>query len=329
MLKILKKIIKKILRKLSLIPEPPPKPPADISLWTRAKDRLVPQAWPQYSSSFKIDKGDKIFTIGSCFARNIEEHLITLGFDVPMLAFKAPKNEWPHRPNGILNKYSPTAIFQELAWCEQIHLKGNEVSFNDIEKLLYPCDNGYYIDMHIDGFVPVSKERALARRQEIYDVFSHAFSCQVCIITLGLVEVWYDLENSLFIQRAPSKEMQPDAKRFKFIRLNYNECYDFIQKAISLIKKYSPQCKFLITTSPVPLTKTFTGQDIIIANTYSKSVLRAVAGEIVAQNTLIDYFPSFENVTLTKDWAIYEKDMIHVDDGFVKKIVEGLIEHYL
>jgi len=299
------------------------------STWKDAKNRLIPEAWPEYTPSFKIDKSDKIFTIGSCFARNIEEHLLRLGYDVPMMSFSVPKSEWLYRPNGILNKYSPPSILNELRWCERIRAKGGKVYFKDIKKLMFQCENGDLIDLHIGGYVPVKQNRALSRRQEIYDVFLNVFSSQVVIVTLGLVEVWYDTKNGLFIQRLPSNEMDREKGRFKFIRLNYKDCYDNVARSISLIRKHNPECKFIITTSPVPFKKTFTADDVIVANTYSKSVLRAVCGEIVTEIRGVDYFPSYENVTLTKDWSIYEQDMQHVSDEFVKKIVEKLVERYL
>jgi hypothetical protein len=302
----------------------------DYSAWSGAKNRLIPEVWPEFFPSFKIDKNDKIFTIGSCFARNIEDYLANLGYNIPMKSFFVPKEECPNlkRPNGILNKFSPTAIFQEINWCDQIYSEGGNVTFKNIEKFLYICSDELVIDTNIGCYAPVLKKRALKRRQEIYDVFSQIFSSQVVIMTLGLIEAWYDLEKNIFIQRVPNELMKNDRQRFKFIRLNYHDCYDYIQKSISLVRKYNPAGNFLITTSPIPLKLTFTNDDVIIANTYSKSVLRAVCGEIVEKNKLVDYFPSFESATLTKDWSAYKEDLRQIDDTFIKKIVDRLAGHY-
>jgi len=297
--------------------------------WGEARKRLRPEAWPGLIPSFKINKSEKVFAIGSCFARNIEELLVEFGHCVPMISFTVPKEERPYgRLRGILNKYSPAAIFQELSWCEAIYQRGGGVNPKDVEKLLYVCTDDRLIDLHIGGFIPVTRERAYARRQEIFHVFSQAFSAQVVVITLGLNEVWYDCKNDLYIHMAPGKVMSLDSGRFQFRRLHYAECYDFVQRSISLIRKHNPRCKFLITTSPVPLSKTYTQEDVIIANTYSKSVLRAVCGEIVEKNSYVDYFPSYENVVLTKKWNIFQKDMRHVMRGFAKKIMRNLMEQY-
>ena len=47
----------------------------------------------------------------------------------------------------------------------------------------------------------------------------------------------------------------------------------------------------------MPLTATASGRHVLTATTYSKSVLRAVAGEAADRHEFVDYFPSFEIIT--------------------------------
>ena len=104
------------------------------SLWKKARDRLIDEVWPELNPSFRIQPGAKIFTTGSCFARNVEEFLHRLGFRIPTLDLKVPMEEYPARPNGILNKYTPAAIFQEIDWTRRIFQRG-EISRNRIARL--------------------------------------------------------------------------------------------------------------------------------------------------------------------------------------------------
>ena len=53
----------------------------------------------------------------------------------------------------------------------------------------------------------------------------------------------------------------------------------------------------LLTVSPVPLTATASGSHVLVSSTYSKSVLRAVAGDLCSECKHIDYFPSYEIIT--------------------------------
>ena len=48
----------------------------------RDGSRLYPLAAPSAKPSFRINKADKIFTIGSCFARNVEAALEDVGMEV-------------------------------------------------------------------------------------------------------------------------------------------------------------------------------------------------------------------------------------------------------
>lgn len=57
--------------------------------------------FPEFKPSFKLEPGASIFTIGPCFARNIEEVLLPLGFKLPTASFSVPKSEWPARQINI------------------------------------------------------------------------------------------------------------------------------------------------------------------------------------------------------------------------------------
>jgi tetratricopeptide (TPR) repeat protein len=299
------------------------------SLWKKARDRLIDEVWPELNPSFRIQPGAKIFTIGSCFARNIEEYLHQLGFRIPTLDFKVPTEEYPARPNGILNKYTPAAIFQEIDWTRRIFQRGGEITESDSALFLYECTDGSCIDTNLGGFIPVSKDRFFERRRQVYETFKEVFSANHVVITLGLVEAWFDQEKGIYIQESPiRKDFAGSRGRFAFQALTYSHCNQFIQNTIDAIRHFNNETKFLITTSPVPLSRTFTDKDVIIANTYSKSVLRTVAGDIAASNPYVDYFPSYESVMLTKSWHVWLPDLMHVTDAFVGKIVARLTDKY-
>src|SRR5688572_9518638 len=73
--------------------------------------------FPKLAPKFQITRGSKIFTIGSCFARNIEEKL--KGFILPTRSFSVPKSEWPYRSNGILNEFNPGTMVQRVELAER------------------------------------------------------------------------------------------------------------------------------------------------------------------------------------------------------------------
>jgi hypothetical protein len=298
--------------------------------WSEAGPRLLPQVWPAIAPSFVVPAGGTIFTIGSCFARNIEEHVARLGFRVPTLSFTVAEAERAGgRDNAMLNKYTPAAIQQEFAWTRRMLDKGGTVEAADVAELAFTCADGMQIDLQLGGFRPVSPERLVARRQALFDVFRQAFTADCVVVTLGLVETWHDDFTGLCIQQAPvTNGFRRSLDRFSFRRLDFATCRAQVQEAIDTVRAVNSSANFLITTSPVPLDRTFTRDDVITATMHGKSVLRAVCGEIVEANERVDYFPSYESVMLTRDWAVFQNDRRHVSDAFVGKIVLRLVDSY-
>ncbi|MDF3607027.1 GSCFA domain-containing protein [Paracoccus sp. DMF-8] len=78
---------------------------------SRDQDGLL---FPSVTPSFHLVPGQRIFTIGSCFARNVEDFLTD--FDVPTRRFSVQKSEWASRPNGLLNEYNAGTIAQRMIW---------------------------------------------------------------------------------------------------------------------------------------------------------------------------------------------------------------------
>jgi hypothetical protein len=67
--------------------------------------------------------------------------------------------------------------------------------------------------------------------------------------------------------------------------------------------------------------------DVIVANTQSKATLRAACAEVCARHDNVDYFPSYEDVSLSRR-RVWQKDMRHVTDWFVSRIVESMADNY-
>ncbi len=287
--------------------------------WSRASSRLEPEVWPEVTAKFRTPEKARVFTIGSCFARNIEDSLTALGYDLPTARFSVPREEYPKasRPNSILNKYTPPAIWQEIAWS----LSADSAATPQLRDLT----GSMVIDMELAGFVPIDGARARQRRREIYDLCQGLRTCDLVVITLGLIEAWYCKSTGRYIQEAPAThELMKQIDDFEFHCLDFAESYDYIRRAIDLVKHHNAGARFLITTSPIPMATTFSGDDVITANMYSKSVLRAVAGQIAQEDEAVAYFPSYESVILTKDWSVFQPDKLHVTKAFVGKIVERL-----
>ncbi|HVZ54227.1 MAG TPA: GSCFA domain-containing protein [Pseudolabrys sp.] len=290
-------------------------------------NRLEPECWPVMKPSFKLRPGAKIFTIGSCFARNIESHLADQGFDIPMKRFDFGSRSGADA-GGYMNKYTPAAIYQELRWAYDIMTRDGVVREEDVKPLFVEREDGHVYDLHTHSQKSETFETALERRQGIYQTFKEAFSSEAVVITLGMVETWWDEQSQLYVHTMPYLLTRNAMPRFRFERMNFMDCYQYLNKTLDLLDSTGRK-NYLITTSPVALARTFSEDDILIANTYSKSVLRAVAGQVVEERDNVDYFPSFESVMLTKQGYVWEDDLAHVSYNFVGRIMQRVSQFYV
>jgi hypothetical protein len=269
--------------------------------------------FPDGRPSFQVEPGATIFTIGSCFARNIEEHLG--GFRVPTLGFSAPQEEWPHRPNGLLNEYNAGTI------CQRIERAFAGEPAPD-ETLVQTADGGWADLLLLGGADVPTRERGLERRREIDDVYRELPTADLVIVTLGLVEAWYDRETKTFLNRLPPTILLPSG-RYELHVMDVYDVWPLLERAFRLLSEQ----QVVVTVSPVPLNATFSGEDAIVANGFSKAVLR-VCAQRLAKFSWIDYLPSYETV-VSGGTAVLHDDNIHVRDETVAAITSAALEGYV
>ena len=298
--------------------------------WPSVADSLKGEAWPQLHPSFRIRSGQTIFTIGSCFARNIERHLTALGCHVPMADFHLPPHEFHGAANGAMNKFHPPSFRQSLGWTAAIHDRDGKVTWADCAPMAYGFGDGRYFDLDIGATGAVTQERFIDRRQHIYDIFASVFTADCLMMTPGLIEAWRDRATGFYMHEPPTqKAMLADRDRWELEILSYEQCLQDLLAAIDTVRARNPGIKVLVTTSPVPMAATFSGQDILVANAESKAVLRAVCGTVTRLRPMTDYFPSYESATLSNPVGVWEPDRLHVASGFVGKIVSHMLDSYL
>ncbi len=298
--------------------------------WKDIAADLDSEFWPRVQPSFRIRPGENVFTIGSCFARNIEANLQALGCRVPMLDFRLPPDEYDGAPHAAMNRFHPPAFRQCLEWTAAIRDRDGVVRWADCEPLAFDLGERRWFDLDMATALAVPQQRFIERRQHIYDIFSHAFDAEAMMITPGLIEAWRDAKTGLYTYGAPNqKAMLQDPDRWQFEVLSYARCLEDMVATIDVVRARNPAVKILVTTSPVPLGVTFSGRDIAIANARSKAVLRTVCEEVVSLREQVDYFPSYEIVTLSNPARVWKSDRLHVTYDFIGKIVSYMLGHYL
>lgn len=261
---------------------------------------------------FKLEKGATVFASGSCFAREIELSLHERGLGV--LSW----NPTIDLPNSHFHRYNTFSMINDFHFAFNRNY-GPEF----VEKV-----GERYSDFSGYGFFD-SLNEAVATRQRVIDRHSLATNADVIILTLGLVEAWYDNKNEVYFNTPPYPLLRSTDGRLELRISGYEENLNAVQNIIHILSEINHKIKIILTVSPVPLSDTFSGQDVVVANTYSKSVLRTVAQDIADMHENVDYFPSYEMVMFSDPAASWKSDHRHVTKERVAYIVSQFITHYV
>jgi len=171
----------------------------------------------------------------------------------------------------------------------------------------------------------------LAQRTRISEIYRNLAQSRVIIITLGLVEAWWDGVAGMYLNVAPPKAaMKAEPDRFQLQVMSYEEIKGAMDELMGLFDDVCPaDYRVVLTVSPVPLTSTFTDDDVAVANMYSKSVLRAVAEAVVRAYPQVGYYPSYESFMLTNRSDAFVSDQIHVTGEHVAFNIDRMVTAYL
>jgi len=271
------------------------------AFWRRAVAKADRTQFPGlYQPKVAITPTTRVATAGSCFAQHIGNYLGLAGCNV-LQAEPAPRGMSDqvasHFGYGTYsarygNIYSPRQLRQLLE---------DVIADHADPELVWAKDDGF-----VDAMRPAIEphglrtiaEVLLHRRAHLARVRQMLPRTDVFIFTLGLTECWLDRETSRAFPTCPgvvAGTFDPD--KHAFHNFTHAEITDDLTAIHALLRRFNPEMSMLLTVSPVPLTATATDAHVLAATTYSKSVLRAAAGEFTAQRTGADYFPSYEIVT--------------------------------
>ena len=290
------------------------------------KLRLKNIAKPEFTPGFQIKNEDYIFTIGSCFARNIESQLTQLGLNVAVNDFKIGEEllESVVTLDFLLNRFVCFSILNEFRWAL-------DPKHTFTEKNLIEVKSGKWYDPQLSGSLkPDSLNIILERRVAISKWIASVAKARIIIITLGLAEAWYDNEQKVYLNVPPHRSVRnQNPSRFSFHILSYSDILSCLNEIHKLLRKFGhDDFRMLITVSPVAMGSTFSGGDVILSNMYSKSVQRAVVEEFYRSHNNVDYFPSYESVMLSDRSLAWRDDAAHVSDIAVRSNVMRMIKSY-
>jgi SAM-dependent methyltransferase len=282
-----------------------------------------PLAIATHKPKFVLGADDSFFCIGSCFARNVEEHLIYRGQTVLSKRIICPAEEWPTRANGFVNKFTTNSILNEIEWT---------INPPIIDHALFEETASGWSDLQLaPGVRPVSLERAINRRAYLLnDYFSRLQDASVVILTLGLNEVWHDAKSGRYLNAPPSfYSVRREPQRYSLEISDVAANVKALERIRELLVRLRPSVRLIVTVSPVPMGNTFSGKDVAVANTLSKATLRVAAETFARDNDDVDYFPTFDMISLSPRSLAYGADCLHVADSVVRMAMREFLRLYL
>lgn len=276
------------------------------------KSAISNKAWRDVQflteTKFKINPRDKIATAGSCFAQHISNFLRKNGTDIyiaepahPILSDELAQQmhygQFSARYGNIYTVRQLLELF--LQAFEKREIIGDYAFGGDsVYDLLRPA-------IQPNGFVSVVEAQA-DRAFHIRSVRKMFETTDVFVYTLGLTEAWVNAEQNFVYPSCPGT-VQGEFNKDKHKPVNFT-CSQIINDLISFIDgllEVNPKVKIILTVSPVALAATFENENVLVATSYSKSVLRAVCGEVRNLYPNVEYFPSYEIITSSCSFGQY------------------------
>jgi hypothetical protein len=247
-----------------------------------------------------ICRGETVASAGSCFAANIVPYLERAGFEYVRQTRLPPEFAAVAADNFNYSRFS--AAYGNIYTARQaVQLLRRALGrFRPLEDRWIAAP-----DLIIDPFRPGLKYPAcsqcefdLLNAQHLQQVL-HVIRCaDVFIFTLGLTEAWLSAYDGAVFPACPGTVAGTfDSRLHKFHNFSVTDVIQDLADLTDLLTEINPRVRLILTVSPVPLVATATGQHVLVANTYSKSVLRVAASATVAARQNVAYFPAYELVS--------------------------------
>lgn len=253
-----------------------------------------------WKPKFQVKRRTRIVTAGSCFAQHFSKALVArrhrwLDFE-PGPAGLTPEQRKDYHYGTFSfrtgNIYTPRILRQWLTWALTETAPPEEVWERD----------GRFYDPFRPGVEPggfASPDELFASRRDTLAAIGAAVrGTQVFVFTMGLTEAWQNRATGVEYAVCPGTVAgRFDPEAHQFVNHGFAALMADMRSALRLMLRANRRLLVLLTVSPVPLTATASGQHVLTATSHSKSLLRAVAGELAQSQARVDYFPSYEIIT--------------------------------
>jgi len=253
-----------------------------------------------WAPKYELLPTHSVATAGSCFAQHIGRALVRRGYNwfdaepAPIPFDEQTRTEFNY---GVFsfrtgNIYTAAALRQWIYWA-----LGKETPPEELWKKKGRYYDPFRPNIEPNGFSSTNELKD-SRKSVLRAIRKVITEADFFVLTLGLTEAWVNREYGYVYAMCPGTlagRFDPELHAFQNYR--FQEIEQCLQDCFDTMKSVNTDLKFMLTVSPVPLTASASGEHVLSATTYSKSVLRAVAGQLCQERADVDYFPSYEIIT--------------------------------
>ena len=293
--------------------------------------RPIADVDPMIGVKFPLARGTKIATAGSCFAQHVARHLKAKGYNYFVAE---PGRDIPEASRAERNFGVYSARYGNVYTARQLLqlFDRSEGEFDPVDQVWRKDDR------FIDPFRPEIEPGGFATPGDALDARERHFrdvrrmwrELDVFVFTLGLTEAWRSKRDGSVFPVAPgivSDQMEPDD--YEFHNFSAHEVTQDLIRFTERLKRVNPGARIVLTVSPVPLVATYEKRHVLVATTYSKSVLRVAAEEATGASEDVDYFPSYEIITgFFNRGRYFEEDLRSVTEEGVGHVMRVFLKAF-
>ena len=256
-------------------------------------------------ASHKINYGERLLLMGSCFTENI-------GLKLQAHLFETLENS-----HGIL--FNPVSVQNAL-----MDIIANK-KYTELDLfLLNDVWNSWH---HHSRFSGVTQTEALDKMNgAIQEAHSYLKSAHHLVITLG--SAWlYTLNENVpnHMGMVVANNHKAPANWFTRKLLQPQELLSNLQSLVAALQSFNPNLHIVFTISPVRHLR-----EGLVENNRSKAVLIQAVHDLVSMEKNIEYFPAYEYVIDDlRDYRFYSEDLVHPNYAATQYVWEKLVDTYM
>ena len=258
------------------------------------RTEILPEKAP-----FKINLGDKLITLGSCFSNNLGDLLVIDKFDCHI-----------NRPGTLYHPQSINSLIEMAIDREPID-----------NNLIVEREGVYYHHLFHSSQRSTNKADLIKELECLLkELRQRIVSADVIFLTWGTSWVYQHIEKECAVANCHKVPSSKFTKELSEVEAVVDSCTSAFRKILSL----NPDVRIVLTVSPVRHLR-----DGLRENNVSKAVLLQSAYKLEKTFSEVSYYPAYELVMDDlRDYRYFERDLIHPNALAVDYIYEHFKNSY-